>query len=510
MHADKPFETPYLHYTTPIQKSHGVTESEEQLCHLGDNTFLSLWSYPNVFKKHKLPKELCDMLVVFDNHIIIFSDKACAFGDSGDIFVDWTRWYKKSILASIRQLCGAKTWISKFPDRICLDEKGEHDFPLKIEITKDTVFHLIAVAHGASEACKSYFRGGDGGLIISNEYVWDAQKQEQCIPFEVGCITPEKNEVVHILDDSSFSVILQELDTISDFVGYLSDKENFFRAGVRINAAGETELLANHINGLISGTKRGLSNILQKNPKATDIAFEEGLWNEVHSSDNYQKWKHNLEPSYFIDSLLKKTFSFVERGLSTSTDPSIDSQSQLFRYLVRDDREHRSALAQGFLSFFKKTTGHYRGTQIIYNQDQPDVCYLLFLMPHEQYMSDDDYRRVRYQMLEDYCVIAKADFPEAKMIIGIAHETDETLGSSEDFISLDAHLWTTEDKVHSNKIKQEYIDRGLLGKRNVVSFNYRRTEEAEIKRYKGRDRNKACPCGSGKKYKKCCGRSVIS
>lgn len=258
------------------------------------------------------------------------------------------------------------------------------------------------------------------------------------------------------------------------------------------------------------GTKRGLSNILQKNPKATDIAFEEGLWNEVHSSDNYQKWKHNLEPSYFIDSLLKKTFSFVERGLSTSTDPSIDSQSQLFRYLVRDDREHRSALAQGFLSFFKKTTGHYRGTQIIYNQDQPDVCYLLFLMPHEQYMSDDDYRRVRYQMLEDYCVIAKADFPEAKMIIGIAHETDETLGSSEDFISLDAHLWTTEDKVHSNKIKQEYIDRGLLGKRNVVSFNYRRTEEAEIKRYKGRDRNKACPCGSGKKYKKCCGRSVIS
>ena len=105
-----------------VKKSTGVTPSEEKLCKLGYGTFLSLWSYPNVFQKHKQVKELCDLLVVFENHIIIFSDKKCKFGDSGDINVDWIRWYKKSILASARQLRGAKTWIANHPDRICLDD----------------------------------------------------------------------------------------------------------------------------------------------------------------------------------------------------------------------------------------------------------------------------------------------------------------------------------------------------------------------------------------------------
>lgn len=56
-----------------IHKSAGVNASEEKLCRLGYRTFLSLWSYPNLFQKHKLVKELCDLLVVFENHIIIFS-----------------------------------------------------------------------------------------------------------------------------------------------------------------------------------------------------------------------------------------------------------------------------------------------------------------------------------------------------------------------------------------------------------------------------------------------------
>lgn len=52
-------------------------------------------SYPNVHtdegrKKGKGDgKELCDLLVVFGNHVLIFSDKACAFPDHPDIKVAW-------------------------------------------------------------------------------------------------------------------------------------------------------------------------------------------------------------------------------------------------------------------------------------------------------------------------------------------------------------------------------------------------------------------------------------
>jgi len=66
----------------------GVTSSERHLTHLAKYSFLSLWSYPNVYRvqgrtvTQKEGKELCDLLVVFQDHIIIFSDKDCAFTDS--------------------------------------------------------------------------------------------------------------------------------------------------------------------------------------------------------------------------------------------------------------------------------------------------------------------------------------------------------------------------------------------------------------------------------------------
>ena len=72
-----------------VKKSGGLTASENKLAILGYHTFLSLWSYPNPYKMQSNGKELCDLLIVFDKHIIIFSDKDCAYGNSGDALVDW-------------------------------------------------------------------------------------------------------------------------------------------------------------------------------------------------------------------------------------------------------------------------------------------------------------------------------------------------------------------------------------------------------------------------------------
>ena len=103
---------------TILDKAQGATGAERYLSRLCDRTFLSLWSYPNVFRDQGRTcaarpdakgdgKELCDLLVVFDNHVIVFSDKNCTFSNSGDIQVDWGRWYKKAIQGAARQIAGA-------------------------------------------------------------------------------------------------------------------------------------------------------------------------------------------------------------------------------------------------------------------------------------------------------------------------------------------------------------------------------------------------------------------
>ena len=64
-----------------FRKSEGLTASEALLAELCSRSFLQLWTYPNLFKKPG--KELIDLMVVFGNDILLFSDKSCAFPQLG-------------------------------------------------------------------------------------------------------------------------------------------------------------------------------------------------------------------------------------------------------------------------------------------------------------------------------------------------------------------------------------------------------------------------------------------
>ncbi|HDL8724096.1 TPA: hypothetical protein PXS78_001112, partial [Yersinia enterocolitica] len=92
-----------------IIKETGSNSSEEKLASYADDAFLGLWAYPNVYSdeglsKNKTGVEVCDLLVVFNNNVIIFSDKNCTFNHDIDVGVAWSRWFKKSVIASSKQL----------------------------------------------------------------------------------------------------------------------------------------------------------------------------------------------------------------------------------------------------------------------------------------------------------------------------------------------------------------------------------------------------------------------
>ena len=88
---------------TAIHRRDGVTAAERYLKRLCERSFSSLWSYAGVFRDQYLSptaregKELCDLLVVFENHIIIFSDKDCAYRTDGDVELNWRRWFKRAM-----------------------------------------------------------------------------------------------------------------------------------------------------------------------------------------------------------------------------------------------------------------------------------------------------------------------------------------------------------------------------------------------------------------------------
>ncbi|HHM0706335.1 TPA: hypothetical protein ACRE7Y_002788, partial [Yersinia enterocolitica] len=171
-----------------IIKQDGFNESERYLANLCEKTFLSLWSYPNVYTNEGKKsangdgKELCDLLVVFGNHVIIFSDKDISFKDSGDLEVDWGRWVKKAVLKSALQLYGAENWIIERPERVFLDPKCQIPFPLEMPSPDQIKIHRVAVAKNATKRFSLYVQGS-GSLIINPEIKGNEHLKN---PFMVG------------------------------------------------------------------------------------------------------------------------------------------------------------------------------------------------------------------------------------------------------------------------------------------------------------------------------------
>src|SRR3954468_23767803 len=96
-----------------VVRASGGTPSERYLQALCERSFLRFWSHPRVFQDDGLNrcgqgKELCDLLVVFGDDILIFSDKHCQFPKHDDLHVAWTRWFKRAVLAGANQIYGAE------------------------------------------------------------------------------------------------------------------------------------------------------------------------------------------------------------------------------------------------------------------------------------------------------------------------------------------------------------------------------------------------------------------
>ena len=76
-------------WDSPIERPEGVTDAERSLKRLCDRSFLSLWSHAGIYRDQGKVgkghgKEVCDLLVVFEDHIIIFSDKDCKYPNTGN------------------------------------------------------------------------------------------------------------------------------------------------------------------------------------------------------------------------------------------------------------------------------------------------------------------------------------------------------------------------------------------------------------------------------------------
>lgn len=467
-----------------------------------------MWSYTGIFNDRGTGQEFCDLLIIFNEHIIIFSDKDCEFPNTGDTELDWKRWFKKAIKKSADQVYGAERWILKHPDRLFLDQTCTIPFPIDLPQADKAKVHRIVVAHSASAKCAEIF-GGSGSLMINTNVIGDAE------PFTIGKIDPSKG-FTHVFDDTTLNILLNTLDTISDFVAYLEKKEKFLSGKTKIVSTGEEELLADYLKNLNDNDEHDF--IFKDDISKFDVLFldDESNWEEFSHNPQRKVQIEANKVSYAWDALIETFAKHAIEGTAVhyhGIKPTFSEREKILRFMASENRTMRRFLAKLLLDFIKETPKGKKATRTVkaYNPDEPFYVFLLF--PLEDYMKYEDYRKFRGALLEKHLMLTKLKFPEAKHIIGIATESGRGSRGSEDAAYFDASQWSDELEEKAKQIEAELKEFGLLGnskeiRGSVKEYPYDKKQIQDFQKVKGRAKNLPCVCGSGRKFKKCHGAKL--
>jgi hypothetical protein len=480
-----------------IHRSKGSTASERLLADLGEQAFLNLWSYPNLFYDKKQGgkgdgKELCDLLVMCGDDVIIFSDKHIKYQDDKPVKIAWPRFYRKAIEASVMQINGANNWIMRYPNKIFTDPACTQRLPIELPPVETRRTHGVVVATGAHRAIQNIMNDKSGSFMIVPSLkglnAIDYNKPG-LMPFCIGDVNPA-GMFIHVFDDVSIRRVLEHLDTISDFTRYLNKRATYLRSGKLAMAHGEEELLANYLNvGIFTNGHYDFEMPEKKRSKKAVNVTIQGEWSAYLVSDTYFAKRLADEISYTWDRLI----NLFTNTLLTGTSISILGRLATFstaerglRFMAMEDRFSRRLLGeavQGALETAMKIKQDRFGRVILPGRGaaDPRLAYLMLVVAYPLHLEAqgklkrgyEQYREVRVRILEAYCLGILYTNRNLSTVVAIgmdAHpsQTGREFGS-EDFFTMHIDEWTPELEAEAVKA-MEHFD--ILRKERLITQTF--------------------------------------
>jgi hypothetical protein len=467
-----------------IHRSRGSTASERLLADLGDAAFLKLWSYPNLFFDKKQGgkgdgKELCDMLVVCGDDVIIFSDKHIAYQEGQPVEVAWPRYYRKAVQEAVKQINGANRIICEFPGKIYTDPACTQRLPIDLPSTATRRTHGVVVASGAYKAVQTHYKDDSGSFIIAPSMKGDDHldtKSRGYVYFSIGDVNPG-GMFIHVFDEVSIKRVLTHLDTVSDFAEYLNKRAVYLRSNRLMVAHGEEELLAHYLNvGMKTG---GIYNFELERKRAFEkhlMVPIQGEWAYYVRSKEYLAKSLADEKSRVWDKLIGQFTENVLSGTHVSLMgevPSAALADNALRYMAREGRFSRRILGEALSGFVKasraaKVDRYARVVMPSRVSADPTVAYVFMTLAYPTEVEAqgglpggyEQYRQARVTMLRSYCVVLLHEQRHIKTTIGIASDAHWSQtgrrGGSEDLMAIQVDEWTDQMLADVAWAKEEY------------------------------------------------------
>jgi len=449
----------------------GTTDSERALTRLAKKAFLSLWSYSNVFTDEGRSngkgdgKELCDLLVVFGNDVLLFSDKDCVFHSDLDVKVAWPRWYKRAIEKSVSQLAGAEKFAKAFPKRIFLDKQCQIPLPVPLPDASVARYFLLAVTRGGHAAARKFYGGGSSGSMMLESDIHG--KDHYGRPFQIGFPLASKR-FIHVLDEVTVDLLLEELDTVPDLVNYLSCKESFISTpGVIVSIPGEEELLAKYI-ATMKGGQHGLPNI----PRGMKFAaLPEGDWVAYRHSPQRAAKQDADKISYLWDGLIEHQSDFIRAGTALTLpdqSPGLVNHERIVRAMAEENRLARRQCGADLHFVLSKDEPQGVFARIHMGMASRSRAFIFLAIKRQKNIPYELYREIRMEYLMTYCHGIKETVPTLQEAIGISAEPYSDGESSFEFLYVDHSVPMSQEETKMWRATADEL--GILRPKTPASF----------------------------------------
>ncbi|WP_207956446.1 SEC-C domain-containing protein [Pseudomonas fluorescens] len=485
----------------PIRKEPSVNESERILSSIVQNKFFSLWCYPSLFRSVGNGKELADLTIYFNNHLILFSDKGhVKFQDDRDVHIAWKRWYRGAVKESAKQLHGAESFIRNYPHRVFLNNKLEDPFPYDLA-NPDLKIHLVAVTRGIGDHAKSFFDsialGSSGTLGYAYQVAEDVLIEK---PFFVGDVDQAKT-FVHVLDESGIHLLLEELCTPPDFIHYLETKEKTIRSRRFLLSAGEEETLASYLQ---EDGGNGFGDLrLPLVHQGHCFQIPEGEWRHYRQTVAYAlRHGHKQKAKLWNEIIARFANAITDACVGEASDLPFIDHANAVQVLASENMYSSSFLASALFEKFSSVPEGARSARTVPSISTPGRMYVFVFFPwDDDYVSYDEYRQERTACMQLYAHVARYKFQKAKEILIFGADTRGRPGGSETIFAIDATVpMTGNERVMAQQIMKNHQVLDNVSERMIKVSDFS----------EGVRRNAICPCGSKKKYKKCCMSSGLS
>jgi len=294
---------------------------------------------------------------------------------------------------------------------------------------------------------------------------------------------------------------MRELDTTPDFVRYLERREALIRGDRLTGAAGEEDLLGCY---LLSWGEDGLHDF--RMPPDHTLLVEEGTWKKyVRLPARLRRIEAN-EVSYVWDKAIER---FNQDIIAGTVPPELLIHADVarleraVRFMAAEPRYLRRLLARAFTDFHDHPPDR-PGTRVVLPFAPGRPCYVFTLLPRlRSERAEAEYRQERMCRLFAACMMTKVKHPHVQFVVGLASEPVASHLHSSYLLCIDVRQWAPKDEALARQLQAQY---GVLIKEERRS----RSRETDYPTRKPSTlpaalrRNGPCPCGSGKKYKKCC------